>query len=513
MKRIFVAIMVVLTLCGCENDSQNASIPETNSAGITESVSSGINETTEPAENVTTEPVVDETTEPNTTPVSEFEYEMVNGEVIITGYKGVARDIYIPAEINERPVTQIGEKAFTQYDLVSIEIPDSVVIIGENAFASCKCLESVRLPDSNLRIGMGAFFDCDALTQIELPDNLEYLGSGAFSYCDNLEYLRLPEQFSGFDIMYQAWSEKQDNGEILLMSGEKIKSPVNGDMTLLVVGWESEAHKLIREYGYDDIGYIADYAIAETDYEVQEGRCWEVESYTILDSAGDTIQTVTYRYNDKGVLIEVEYDYMGSITTKKYTLDARGYPNKVVYMENGVKVGEATIECDEQGNIIREEQRDNGVVTATTQNSYSNQGILQKSVQEYYYTDGSIRYVITIEYNENGYPTYMLWDYGDMYQKYAYTYQYDDNRNLCMETCHSELGTSGEIIEESQTYTRIVCDDSGHIVLAADVDENGWDQDVYQIYEYDKYGNLVKITAYQDGEVSQTVEYTYIEIK
>ena len=70
-------------------------------------------------------------------PVEDFEYEMVDGEVVITGYTGTDREIYIPAMINDRPVTQIGEEAFEGYDMTLVDIPEGVVIIHDSAFYKC----------------------------------------------------------------------------------------------------------------------------------------------------------------------------------------------------------------------------------------------------------------------------------------------------------------------------------------------------------------------------------------
>ncbi len=149
-------------------------------------------------------------------PVEDFEYEMYEGEIIITGYKGTDRKIYIPSKINGRLVTKIGEKAFDGYDMTSITIPDTVVSIGRYAFHRCSCLTKVvfsdkletisdgafwycgkltevLFPESLQKIGAYAFSDCDALTKVRFSEGLQYLGEESFANCGNLESLRIPD--------------------------------------------------------------------------------------------------------------------------------------------------------------------------------------------------------------------------------------------------------------------------------------------------------------------------------
>ena len=70
-----------------------------------------------------------------------------NGEeVMIRGYNGPDTDIVIPAEIGGLPVTRIAESAFKENKTIrSVVIPDSVTMLGENAFYMCDALQKVVL--------------------------------------------------------------------------------------------------------------------------------------------------------------------------------------------------------------------------------------------------------------------------------------------------------------------------------------------------------------------------------
>lgn len=70
-----------------------------------------------------------------------------------------------------------------------VDIPESVIIIGEKAFMSCTNLETVSFgQNSKLQtIGDGAFAGCTSLKEIEIPASITVLYLSAFSECDNLK--------------------------------------------------------------------------------------------------------------------------------------------------------------------------------------------------------------------------------------------------------------------------------------------------------------------------------------
>ncbi len=130
-------------------------------------------------------------------PVEDFVYELKDGYAVITGYKGTDFEISIPQKIEGRPVIEIGENAFLDYDLTAIVIPEGVEEIGKEAFRGCKCLTKVELPDTLNTIGRFAFDNCEALEKIELPESLDLIRCGAFSSCNSLREIEL---FTGLEI-------------------------------------------------------------------------------------------------------------------------------------------------------------------------------------------------------------------------------------------------------------------------------------------------------------------------
>ena len=87
----------------------------------------------------------------------------------------------------------IGDRAFLNWeDLTSIEIPDSVTSIGTAAFINCKSLEYVDFPDNLRELGAGAFRNCESLASAELPASLTVIQSQTFEICDNLRSVTMP---------------------------------------------------------------------------------------------------------------------------------------------------------------------------------------------------------------------------------------------------------------------------------------------------------------------------------
>ena len=90
---------------------------------------------------------------------------------VVVSYDGSVADVVIPASYNGFPVTAIGEKAFqNSKELISVEIPDSVEIIGESAFKNCQNLKFVTIGvyESRLyEIGKQAFQGCSMLNAVE----------------------------------------------------------------------------------------------------------------------------------------------------------------------------------------------------------------------------------------------------------------------------------------------------------------------------------------------------------
>ena len=111
-------------------------------------------------------------------------------------------DIVVPeVSPNGDIVVAVGNNAFYDEEdfwseekicnIRSIVLPDSVEVIGNDAFNTCMNLESVKFPQKLKIIGERAFAFCDALSTVVLPDGVVEIGKSAFSGCIKLTSVKL----------------------------------------------------------------------------------------------------------------------------------------------------------------------------------------------------------------------------------------------------------------------------------------------------------------------------------
>ena len=127
----------------------------------------------------------------------------------ITAYIGQSTSVVIPAMIDGKPVTAVGDRKVTSTpqpnvkmytgtspfqnntNIVSITLPDTVTSIGAYTFNGCSNLSSITLPNSLVSIGDSAFQECTSLESLTIPNNVTSIGERAFIGCIGLENLTL----------------------------------------------------------------------------------------------------------------------------------------------------------------------------------------------------------------------------------------------------------------------------------------------------------------------------------
>lgn len=132
----------------------------------------------------------------NTRMNGNYEYYYIdNSSVGIRKYYGNDQSsITIPAWINNKKITTIDSYAFSENNSINtINIPNTITHINNNAFEECNNLTNVNFINNSslLELGKYAFYKCNSLTSINLPNSLQKIDVGCFMGCTSLLQITL----------------------------------------------------------------------------------------------------------------------------------------------------------------------------------------------------------------------------------------------------------------------------------------------------------------------------------
>ncbi len=126
--------------------------------------------------------------------VKDFELEQNESGWTITKYVGFdVENMEIPSEIDGKKITAIGKSLFSKNKILkTIKMQSGIERIEESAFEQCDNLTSVELPNTLKEIGDNAFYYCK-IQDIVFPNTLEQIGNTAFSWNFELKKVILPD--------------------------------------------------------------------------------------------------------------------------------------------------------------------------------------------------------------------------------------------------------------------------------------------------------------------------------
>ena len=91
-------------------------------------------------------------------------------------------------------VTSIAPYAFARSRITAIDLPETVMSIGEGAFGECYSLSEITGAENIINIGNYAFYGCSELTSIFIPKNVTSIGDYAFQGCTKLREVIMEER-------------------------------------------------------------------------------------------------------------------------------------------------------------------------------------------------------------------------------------------------------------------------------------------------------------------------------
>lgn len=92
-------------------------------------------------------------------------------------------------------------------NLISAELPESLICIGDEAFAECNELKNVNIPSKLEKIRSKAFYACN-IESVDIPETVSFIGFRSFENCVSLKEVKMshtPEKVSACVFKNTLW--------------------------------------------------------------------------------------------------------------------------------------------------------------------------------------------------------------------------------------------------------------------------------------------------------------------
>lgn len=101
---------------------------------------------------------------------------------------------YLKSVILPDSLEIIGEEAFRNcIGITDVTIPATVATFGKYSFAGCTSLSNLSFAAGLKKIGVLSFFECTSLTSVDIPGSVTLIDTRAFDSCSNLESVKFED--------------------------------------------------------------------------------------------------------------------------------------------------------------------------------------------------------------------------------------------------------------------------------------------------------------------------------
>ena len=211
-------------------------------------------------------------------------------------------------------VTGINTEAFMNSGLAGVTIPDSVIWIGNSAFAGCPGLTSVTIPGSVNSIGKEAFINCSGLTDVTISYGVTSIGEEAFSRCSRLTSVTIPSSMT--EIYDSAFAHCTSLTSVTISNSvTKIGNNAFADCSSLTSVTIPDSMTWIRPGSFKDCTSLTSVTIPDSINSIDEGAFNGCKKLTDVYYSGTVAQWKAIRVGKNNVPLtsaKIHYNSSGS---------------------------------------------------------------------------------------------------------------------------------------------------------------------------------------------------------
>ena len=126
--------------------------------------------------------------------MQDFTFKMIDNETYaVMSYSGDEKEVTVPSEYLERPVTILFDDIFKGHtEIEKVNIPDTVTDIGGFVFDGCVNLKEIKLPAMLQNMWQYAFVR-SSIEKIDIPAGVKYIIPFTFKDCKDLKEVTIHE--------------------------------------------------------------------------------------------------------------------------------------------------------------------------------------------------------------------------------------------------------------------------------------------------------------------------------